>query len=93
MSESRTCKTKNVVSFTAESARSNICGRHTYLDPLHICHNGHRNDVLHRWMEKPVAAHFNSMGHSLDDLNISGAKMNDDCLMKCWESYWIRQLQ
>ena len=45
---------------------------------LHIRLNGHRSDIMQRQTEKPVASHFNSPGHSLDDLKIlvlEGAQM------------------
>ena len=32
--------------------------------------NGHQLDIRHRHLEKPVAAHFNSKGHSLQELFI-----------------------
>ena len=32
--------------------------------------NGHRLDIKHRRLEKPMANHFNSEGHSLEDLSI-----------------------
>ena len=37
---------------------------------LHVRMNGHSSDIKHRRLEKPVAEHFNSTGHSLEDLSI-----------------------
>ena len=37
---------------------------------LHIRLNGHRSNVKTKKMEKPVAAHFNLPGHSMEDLTI-----------------------
>ena len=62
----------------------------------HIRLNGHRGDILHRRMEKPVAVHFNSTNHSLDDLSVTvieAMRSHDEHLRKRRESYWIRQLQ
>ena len=39
-------------------------------NPLHIRLNGHRSDIRHRHVDKLVAAHFNSSGHSLTNLSI-----------------------
>ena len=38
---------------------------------LHICLISHCDDIKHRQTEKPVTGHFNSPGHSLDDLRIA----------------------
>ena len=38
-----------------------------------VCHiqmNGHQSDIKHRRLEKPVASHFNSEGHCLEDLSV-----------------------
>ena len=46
--------------------------------------------------EKPVAAHFNTLGHSTDDLSImviEKMKSEDPDLRKKRESYWIHHLQ
>ena len=36
---------------------------------LHIQMNGYLSDIKHWYVEKPVAGHFNSNGHSLEDLS------------------------
>ena len=64
---------------------------------LHIRMNGHRSDLKHRRLEKPVASHFNSEGlRSLEDLSIfvieqiHKEKAN---FRKAKESHWIRTLR
>ena len=32
--------------------------------------NGHQSDIIHRRLENPVAAHFNSENHTLEDLSV-----------------------
>jgi len=62
-------------------------------NPLHIRLNGHRSDIRNKRLEKPVAAHFNTPGHSTDDLSImviEKMKSEDPDLRK---SYWIHHLQ
>ena len=63
---------------------------------LHIRMNGYRNDIAHRRIEKPVAAHFNSTGHSIGDLRIlviEAMRSQDESLRKKRESFWINQLR
>ena len=65
-------------------------------NPLHIRLNGHCNDITHKRTEKPVASHFNSPGHSLDDLRIAVLEVMrsfDESLRRRRESYWIKQLR
>ena len=57
--------------------------------------NGHQSDIKNRRLEKLVAKHFKSVGHSLDDLSIFVVeKMHweDASFRKAKESYWIRLL-
>ena len=37
---------------------------------MHIRLNGHRYDIRHKKVQKPVAKHFNQRGHSMEDLTI-----------------------
>ena len=37
---------------------------------LHVRMNGLQLNINHRHLEKPVAQHFNSNGHSLEDLYV-----------------------
>ena len=64
-------------------------------NPLHIRLNGHRNDIKHHNIEKPVAAHFCSPNHTLSDLTImvlEQMRSQDDLLRKRRESFWIHLL-
>ena len=57
---------------------------------------GHHNDIAHRRIKKPVAAHFNSPGLSLGDLSILAIetmKSQDESLRKKRESFWIKELK
>ena len=63
---------------------------------LHIRTNGHRDDIAHRRIEKPVEAHFNSTDHLLRDLMIlviEAMRNQDESLRKKRESFWINQLR
>ena len=65
-----TCKTRNVIYLIdCRKCRKQYVGETQ--NPLHIRLNGHHNDIAHKRTEKPVASHFNSPGHSLDDLRIA----------------------
>ena len=58
--------------------------------------NGHRSDIKHRHLEKPVASHFNSEGHSLEDHSISVIEQihrEEANFRKVKESHWIWALQ
>ena len=63
---------------------------------LHRRMNGHRFDIIHgRIEESPVAAHFNSAGHSEADFPvrvIDRLWRGDAILRKNRESRWIRTL-
>ena len=64
--------------------------------PLHLRINNHRADVAHkRVAEKPVAAHFNTNGHSADDMTVMVIERlwrDDPILRKIRESRWIASL-
>ena len=86
-----TCKTRNVI-YLIECK----CCRLQYVgetkNPLHVRLNGHRNDIKHHNIEKPVAAHFCSPNHTLSDLTImvlEQMRSQDDLLRKRRESFWI----
>ena len=58
--------------------------------------NGHRLDIKHRRLEKPVASRFNSEGHSLEDLFISVIEQihrEEANFRKAKESHWTQTLQ
>ena len=56
---------------------------------------GYRLDIKNRRLQKPLAKHFNFVGHSLDDLSIfvvGKIHREDASFRKAKESYWIRLL-
>ena len=63
------CKTANVV-YVIECTKCKKQYVGETENALHIRMNGHRSDIEHRRLEKPVANHFNSEGHSLKNLSI-----------------------
>ena len=89
------CKSYNII-YLIQCRR---CG-HQYVgetgQPLHNRVNGHRFDILHhRTNESPVAAHFNSTLHTVEDLTIMVIDQlfdQDPTLRKLRESRWIRAL-
>ena len=63
---------------------------------LHIQMNGHRSDIKHQHLEKPVARHFNLVNQSLEDLSIFVTEVihrEDAGFPEAKESYWIQTLQ
>ena len=90
-----TGKTSNVI-YVIECKLCNVQYVGETQNALHIRLNGHRNDIRHMKIDKPVAAHFNKPSHSLTDLAIMVLEVmrsqNSD-LRKRRESYWIYQLQ
>ena len=63
---------------------------------LHIQMNDNRSDIKHQRLEKLVAAHFNSEGHSLRDLSIFVIEQihrEEASYSRAKESYWIQTLQ
>ena len=46
-----------------------VCMRNERCPP-HMNEYGQRSDIKDRRLEKPIGKHFNSIGHSLDDLSI-----------------------
>ena len=63
---------------------------------LHIRLNGHRSDTKNHWIEKPVAAHFNSVGHPMEDLqSMIAEKIHRENVVhrRRKESYWINILR
>ena len=57
--------------------------------------NGHRSDYYCKLSNKPVAEHFNTIGHSLEDLTVMVIEqiMADSTQRKQQESYWIHTLR
>ena len=55
--------------------------------------NGHRSDIKHRHLEKPLANLFISEGHSLEDLSmfvIEQIHWEEANFHKAKESYWVQ---
>ena len=69
MKATANCKTVNAV-YVIECTRCNKQYVGETENVLHIRINGHQSDIKNRRLEKPVARHFNSEGHSLEDLCI-----------------------
>ena len=96
MKGSASCKSSNVI-YLIQCRR---CG-HQYVgetgQPLHSRINGHRSDIAHRRTdESPVAAHFNSTAHSVEDMTVMVIDQlyhQDSTLRKLRESRWIRDLR
>ena len=63
------CKTSNVV-YVIECTRCKKQYVGETENVFYIQMNGHWSNIKHRRLEKPVANHFNSKGHSLEDLSI-----------------------
>ena len=88
------CKTANVV-YVIECIKCNKQYVGETENALHIRMNGHRSDIKHRHLEKPVASHFNSEGHSLEDLSIFVIEQihrEEANFRKAKESHWIQTL-
>ena len=85
------CKTSNVV-YVIECNKCAIQYVGETENALHIRINDHRSDIKNRRLEKPVAEHFNSVGHFLDDLSIFAVEkihQEDASFRKAKENYWI----
>ena len=92
---SANCKTANVV-YVIKCKKFNNRNVGETETALHIQMNGHRSDIKHQRLEKPVTAHFNSEGHSLQDLSISVIEQihrEEASYGRAKESYWIQTLQ
>ena len=64
------CRTANVVYNMIECTKCSKQYVGETENVLHIWMNDHRVVVKHWHLEKPVGSHFNSEGHSLEDLSI-----------------------
>ena len=89
------CKTSNII-YLIQCRRCGLQYVGETGQPLHYRMNGHRFDISHgRIDESPVAAHFNSEGHSETDLSVMVIDVcwkKDTILRKIRESRWIRTL-
>ena len=89
------CKSRNVV-YVIECKRCKKQYVGETENALHIRMNGHRSDIKHQRLEKPVAKHFNSKDHSLEDVSIFVIEQihrEDANFRKRKESYWIQILR
>ena len=65
-------------------------------NPLHLRTNGHQSDYYRKLPDKPVAVHFNTMGHTFENLTVIVIKQLGSTpteRRKVRESYWIHTLQ
>ena len=69
MKATANCQTRNVV-YVIECTKRFIQYVGETENALHVSLTGHRSDIRHKRMEKPVAKHFNSVDHSIKDLTI-----------------------
>ena len=90
-----TCKTRNMIYLIqCSQCKKQYVGETE--NPPHIRLNGHSSDIKNHREEKPVAAHFNSVGHSMEDLQIiiiEKIHREDVVHRRRKESYWINSLQ
>ena len=91
---SSNCKTSNVVYVIQCKKCGKQCVGETE-QPLNERMNNHHVDVRHNRTEKPVALHFNSPGHTLDDIQVMVIERlwkSDTVFRKIRESRWISTL-
>ena len=89
------CRTSNVV-YLIECSRCSIQYVGETENALRIRLTGHRSDIHHRRLDRPVAKHFNLLDHSLDDLTImiiEKIHRVDALFRKRRESHWIQAVR
>ena len=90
-----TCKSSNVVYLIeCNQCKKQYVGETE--NPLHLRVNGHRSDYYRKLPDKPVAAHFNTLGHTFEDLTIMvieelGSAPTER--RKLRERFWIHTLR
>ena len=63
------CKTKNIVYLIeCRKCKKQYVGE--MKNPLHLRMNGHRSNYYRKLPDKPVAEHFNTIGHTFEDLTV-----------------------
>ena len=90
-----TCKTSNVV-YLIECLRCRKQYVRETENPLHLRMNGHRSDYYRKLPDKPVAVHFNTMGHTFENLTVMVIEQLGWAPIerrKLRESYWIHTLR
>ena len=88
------CRTKNIVYLIeCRKCQKQYIGETE--NPLHIRMNGHRSDYYRKLPDKPVAEHFNLIGHSFEDMLVMVIEqiMAGSARRKQRESFWIHTLQ
>ena len=88
------CRTKNIVYLIeCRKCRKQYIGETE--NPLHLRMNGHRSDYYRKLADKPVAEHFNAIGHSFEDLTVMIIEqiVASSARRKQRESFWIHTLQ
>ena len=89
------CGTSNVV-YLIECRRCAIQYVGETENALHVRLTGHRSDIKHRRIEKPVAKHFSLPDHSMEDLKlmvIEKIHREDSEYRKRKESRWIEMIR
>ena len=89
------CKTSNLI-YLIECRKCNKQYVGETENPLHLRMNGHRSDYYRKLSDKPVAEHFNTIGHTFEDLTIMVIEqihMTDSARRKQRESFWIHTLR
>ena len=90
-----TCKTANIV-YLIECSRCKTQYVGETGNALHLRTNGHRSDFNCKSPDKPVAAHFNTQGHSFDDMKvmvIESLGLAPAARRKRREGFWIYTLR
>ena len=90
-----TCKTSNVV-YLIECTKCSKQYVGETENPLHLRMNGHRSDYYRKLPDKPVAVHFNTVGHTFENLTVMVIEQLGSApteRRKVRESYWIHTLR
>ena len=87
-----TCKTSNVIHLIECKKCQKLYVRETE-NSLHLRMNGYRSDYYCRLPNKPVAVHFNTPGHTFDDVSEIIIEQSGAARRKYRESYWICSLR
>ena len=88
------CRTKNIV-YLIECQRCKEQYVGETENPLHLRMNGHRSDYFRKLSNEHVAEHFNTIGHSFEDLMVMAIEqiMADSDRQKTMGSFWIHTLR
>ena len=89
------CQTRNVV-YLIECTKCSIQYVGETENALRVRLTGHRSDIKHKRIEKPVAKHFNQVDHSINDLAIMVIEMihkDDTEYRRRKESHWIETIR